>query len=142
MSTLYAKGLQDALEAVTGVAAASTGTLKLAFMATTYTPNAFTDQYWSDISASIASGTTAQTLSGAAVNVDSGNTRVEFDTSDISVASQTTTTDKYVIYMDTGTASTSPLIACIDIAEGTLAPVSGTLALTFNAEGHFAVSVA
>ena len=30
MSTLYAKGLQDALEAVTGVAAASTGTLKLA----------------------------------------------------------------------------------------------------------------
>lgn len=142
MSTLYGKGLETALKAVTGVAAAPTGTLKLAFMATSYTPNAFTDQYWSDVSASIASGTTAQTLSGAAVNVDSGNTRVEFDTSDISVASQTTTTNKYVIFMDTGTPSTSPLIVCMDIAEGTLAPIAGTLAITVNAEGHFAISVA
>lgn len=141
MSTLYAKGLETALKAVTGVAAAPTGTLKMAFMSTSYTPNAFTDQYWSDISASIASGTSAQTLSSTAVNTDSGNTRVEFDTADISVATQTTSTNKYVVYMDTGVAATSPLIACIDIAEGTLSPVAGTLAITVNAEGHFAVTV-
>lgn len=142
MSTLYAKGLQDALEAVTGVAAAPTGTLKLAFMATSYTPNAFTDQYWSDISASQASGTTSQTLSGSSVNIDSGNTRVEFDTSDITETPVTASTNKYVIYMDTGTPSTSPLIVCMDITEGTLSPVAGDLTITVNAEGHFALSVA
>lgn len=115
-------------------------TIKLAFMATSYTPNYDTHQYWSDVSASIASGTTAQTLSSASVNIATGTVR--FDTADVSVSNETTSTDKVVIYKDTGTASTSPLIACLAIAEGTLAPVDGTLAITVPANGFFAFNSA
>lgn len=139
MATFYAKGLQDALEAVTGVAAAPTGTLKLAFMATSYTPNAETDQYWSDISASQASGTTSQTVANTAINIDTTNDRVEIDFDDVTETPVTASTDKVVLYMDTGTASTSVLICCADISS-TLAPVGGDLTLVVNTEGLAAIN--
>ena len=140
MAGFYSKGLETGLRAVTGVAAAPTGTLKLAFMATTYTQDPEADQFWADISADLASGTTVQTLASSAVAVDTVNNRVEFDTADITLSTVTTSTDKYVIFMDTGTPATSPLIACVDIAEGTLAPFSGDLSITVNSEGHFAIN--
>jgi len=64
---------------------------------------------------------------------------VEFDTANPSLAAVTTTTNKYTIWVDTGVAATSPVLATIDIVEGTLSPVSGTLAITVNAEGHYAL---
>lgn len=117
-------------------------TIKLAPMATTYTPNANTDQFWSDVSASLASGASSITLATKTFDIDSGNSRVEFDTADVSEASQTFTSDKCVIYKDTGVASTSPLIAFLDYTEGTLSPVAGTFALTVNAEGWFSIASA
>lgn len=138
-STLYLKGQEVAQKALLNIASAPSGTVKLAFMATSYTPNAGTDQYWSDISASLASGTSLVTLSSVAVNTDTGNARIEIDAADVSESTITATTDKFVILVDTGTPSTSPLVCCVDIVEGTLAPVAGTLGITFNAEGIFAI---
>lgn len=135
MSTLHLTALKAGLDAVLAL-----GTPKLSFMATTFTPSATTDAYFSDISAEVASGTTAVTLSGVTTTLDAGNARVEFNTADPSLSTITTTTDKYVIWVDTGTDSTSPVLATIDIAEGTLYPVSGTLSVTVNAEGHFALT--
>lgn len=134
MSTLHLKSLELALDAVLAL-----GTPKLSFMATSFTPNAGTHQYFSDISAEVASGTTAVTLAGVATTIDTGNARVEFDTADPSLATVTATTNKYCIWVDTGAAATSPVIATIDIVEGTLSPVAGTLSITVNAEGHFAL---
>jgi len=114
--------------------------IKLAYMATTYTPDAGTHQYYSDISASVASGAPTETLAGVDVRIDTVNSRVEVDANDVTEASVTTLTDKFVIYKDTGVAATSPLIVCVDITEGILGPVNGTLALTFNAEGIFAIN--
>ena len=116
-------------------------TIKVAFMDTTYTADVDADHYYSDVSAEVASGSTDQTLASKAVTVDDTNNRAEFDAADISVADETITggTDKMVIYKDTGVAATSPLIACIDIAEGTLRPLDGTLAITWNTEGIFAI---
>ena len=139
MAGFYAKGLQDALEAITGVAAAPTGTLKGAFMATSYTQDKETDQFWADISASIASGTTVRTIASTTVTVDTGNNRVEIDFADVTETPVTTSTDQFVLFMDTGTASTSPLIACADIST-TLNPVGGTLTLVINTEGLAAVN--
>lgn len=139
MAGFYSKGIQDALEAVTGVAAAPTGTLKGAFMATSYTQNQETDQYWSDISASIASGTTVRTISNCSINIDTTNDRVEIDFDDPSESTVTATTDQFVLFMDTGTPSTSPLIACGALSS-TLSPVGGTLTLTVNAEGLAAIN--
>lgn len=134
MSTLHLTALKAGLDAVLAL-----GTPKLVFMATSFTPSPTTHAYYSDISASVASGTTAVTLASVTTTIDTGNARVEFDTADPSLSTITASTNKYCIYVDTGTPATSPVLATIDIVEGTLSPVSGTLAITVNAEGHFAL---
>ena len=134
MSTLHLRALKIQLDAVLAL-----GTPKLSFMATSFTPNAGTHQYWSDVSASRASGTTDVTLSGVTTTIDTVNNRVELDTNNPSLSTITTTTNKYTLWVDTGVASTSPLLATIDIVEGTLSPVAGTLSITVNAEGHYAL---
>lgn len=137
MSTLYLKGLEQAF---LGNINCESDTIKLKYMQTSYTPDVTTENWLSDVSASEASGAPTETLANVDIRIDTANSRVEFDCDDVSEASITCTTNKFIIYKDTGTASTSPLIACIDIAEGTLSPISGTLALSFNAEGLFAIS--
>ena len=137
MSTLYLKGLEQMM---LGNIDLESDTIKLKYMATTYTPDVTTENWLSDVSASEASGAPTETLANVDVRIDTGNLRVEVDADNVTEESVTTTTDKFIVYKDTGTAATSPLIACIDIVEGTLGPVSGTLSLTFNAEGIFAVN--
>ena len=138
-STFFLKGVEQAF---LGQIDFDTDTIKAIPMQTGYTPNAGTDQFLSDISSSQATGTTAQTLANAVVRIDTGNSRVELDADNISESSVTTTTNKVVIYKDTGAAATSPLIVSLDISEGTLSPVAGTLTITFNAEGLFAIPAA
>lgn len=115
-------------------------TIKVAFMDPAYAPDVDAEHYYSDISASVASGSTDQTLASKTVTVDDTNNRAEFDAADLSIASETILggTDMLVVYKDTGVAATSPLICYIDIAEGTLTPIDGTLAIAWNAEGIFA----
>lgn len=137
MSTLYLKGIEQAF---LGNINFESDTIKLKYMQTSYTPDAGTHAFLSDVSASEASGAPTETLANCDVRIDTGNARVEFDADDVTEDSITTSTNKFIIYKDTGTASTSPLIACIDIAEGTLAPLNGTLSLTFNVEGLFAIN--
>lgn len=138
MSTLYLKGIEQAW---LGDIDMESDTIKLKYMATSYTPAPTTENFLSDVSASEASGAPTETLANVDVRIDTGNVRVEIDADDVTENSITTTTDKFIIYKDTGVEATSPLIACIDIAEGTLSPVNGTLAITFNAEGLFSFGV-
>lgn len=133
-STLHLQSLKAGLDAVLAL-----GTPKLSFMATGFTPNAATHLYWADIVASRAAGTTDVTLASVTTTLDAGNARVEFDTANPSLSTITTTTNKYTMWVDTGSNATSPVLATIDIVEGTLTPVSGTLAITVNAEGHYAL---
>lgn len=136
-SVLYLKGIEQMMKAGINL---ETDTIKLNYMAPAYTPNVGTHQFYSDVSASVASGSPTETLASKTVTIDTVNARVEFDAADVTEATVTTSTDKFIIWKDTGVAATSPLIACIDIAEGTLAPTAGTLSLTFNAQGIFAVN--
>ena len=133
-STLHLRALKIQLDAILAL-----GTPKLSFMDTSFTPNSNTHQYFSDISASVASGTTAVTLGSVTTTIDSGNNRVELDTADPSLATVTASTNKYCLWVDTGVAATSPVLATIDIVEGTLSPTAGTLSITVNAEGHYAL---
>lgn len=136
-STLYLKGIEQAL---LGAINLESDTIKMKYMATTYTPAPTTENFLSDVSASEASGAPTETLASVDVRIDAANSRVEVDAADVTENSITCTTNKFIIYKDTGNAATSPLIACVDIAEGTLSPVAGTLAVTFNAEGIFAIT--
>jgi hypothetical protein len=134
MSTLHLKSLELALDAVLAL-----GDLKLSPMATTYTPNAGTHSYYSDISASLASGAAAVTLTGVVTTIDTVNNRVELDTDNATTGTITATTNKYSLWVDTGVAATSPVLATIDLVEGTISAVSGTITFTVNSEGHFAL---
>lgn len=140
MAGFYAKHIELALKASHGISAFPTGTLKGAFMATSYVQNKETHQYWADISASIASGTTVRTLTGAAVTIDTVNDRVEADIDNPTETPVTASTNQFVTFIDTGGAtSTWPLLECVDITT-TLSPVGGTLTLTVNAEGLAAIN--
>ena len=136
---LFLKGLEQLLG---GNIDMDTDTIKLAPMSTSYTFNAGTQSFWSDISSDLASGATAITLTTPAINIDTGNSRVEFDAADIAETNQTFTTGAFVIYKDTGVASTSPLIMYGEYTEGTLSPVDGDFNLTVNAEGFFSIASA
>lgn len=140
MTTLYLKGIEVAFDALMQEAAAPAGTIKLSYMQPGYTPNLSTDNFYSNISASVASGAPVETLANIDVRMDTVNSRVEIDADDVTETGVTTSTNKYVIWLDTGVAATSPLIACVDITEGTLTPVSGSLGIVFNAEGIFGVN--
>jgi hypothetical protein len=133
-STLHLKSLELALDAVLAL-----GDLKLSPMATTYTPNAGTHSYYSDISASLASGAAAVTLTGVVTTIDTVNNRVELDTDNATTGTITASTNKYSLWVDTGNAATSPVLATIDLVEGTVSAVSGTITFTVNSEGHFAL---
>ena len=134
MSTLHLKSLELALDAVLAL-----GDLKLSPMATTYTPNAGTHSYYSDISASLASGAAAVTLTGVVTTIDTANNRVELDTDNATTGTITATTNKYSLWVDTGNAATSPVLATIDLVEGTISALSGTIKFTVNSEVHFAL---
>lgn len=136
-SVLYLKGIENL---GLGDLHWDTDTIKLKYMAVAYTPAPTTENFLSDVSASEASGAPTETLTTIAPRFDAANNRIEFDANDVTEASITCTTNKFIIYKDTGVAATSPLIGCFDIAEGTLSPVAGTLALTFNTEGIFSIS--
>ena len=117
----------------------SLGSLKLYPMATTFTPNSATDQYFSDISAEVASGAAAITLTGVVTTIDTVNNRVELDTDNATTGTITTTTNKYSLVVDTTHDATSPVLATIDYAEGTVSAIAGTITFTINAEGHYAL---
>jgi len=140
MTTLYLKGLEVAFDALMQEAAAPAGTVKLSYMQPAYTPNLTTDNFYSDVSASVASGAPVETLANIDVRRDTANVRIEVDADDVTETGVTTSTNKYIIWLDTGVAATSPLIACVDIVEGTLAPTGGILGIVFNAEGIFGVN--
>lgn len=136
---LYTKGLE---QMGLGNIDLENDTIKLAPMATSYTPDYNTDQFWDDVSASLASGASSFTLTNTTFDIDTGNSRVEFNSDDVAETGQTFTSDKFILYKDTGVASTSPLIMCGSYVEGTLSPVSGDFNVTVNVEGFFSLNSA
>lgn len=140
-STLFLQGISDI---ATGDVDWLNDTIKAAFMDPGYTVDVDAHDYYDDISANIASGSTDQTLASKAINEDVANTRIEFDAADLSISNETIVggTDGIIIYKDTGTPGTSALIAWIEFTEGTLAPVNGLLTVTFDSNGLFAINLA
>lgn len=140
MATFHLQALADAMESFLQIATIPSGTVKLHYMAPAYTPDP-DNSYWSDISANEASGAPTVTLSNVAVNIDTANNRVEIDFDDPSSSTITTTTDQFVIVLDTGVDSTSPILFSGSISTE-LNPVAGTLSLTIDANGACALNAA
>ena len=112
----------------------SAGTVKVALIDTgVYTYNS-ADQFWS--SASSASVGTPQTIGSKTF------TNGTFDGADVTYTAVTgSTVEALVIYIDTGSAATSPLVAYIDTSVTGLpvTPNGGDITITWNASGIFAL---
>lgn len=108
-NSLYAKGAEKILS---GAIDLTTATIKAALVKNTYPQNLSTDEFWSDISTYLVG--TPQTLGSKSV---SGG---KFDAADptYTAVAAGDTVEALVIYKDTGTPSTSPLIAYIDTVTG------------------------
>ena len=112
-------------------------TVKVALTTSSYTPNFDTHNFFDDITNEVVgTGYTAggATLATVTVTLDTTNDRVDVDAADASWTTSTITARYGVIYKDTGTASTSPLIALIDFGSDQTS-TAGTFTIAWNASG-------
>ena len=119
-------------------------TIRCALTTSTYSPDKDTDEFFDDISNEVVGvGYTAkgETLTTAAVNVDTVNDEVQLDSDNVQWTVATITARRAVIYKDTGTPATSPLIGWVDF--GTDETVTaGTFSITVDADGWFKITQA
>lgn len=111
----------------------SSGTVKAALVSAGYTYSS-SDQFYSSVSASVVG--TPQTIGSKTF------TNGVFDGADVTYTAVTgSQVTKIVIYIDTGTAATSPLVAYLDTGVTNLpvTPNGGDLAIAWNASGIFAL---
>lgn len=112
----------------------SSGTVKVALIDTgTYTYSA-ANQFWSSASSAVVG--TPQTIGSKTF------TNGVFDGADVTFTTVTgSSVEALIIYIDTGTASTSPLVAYIDTSVTGLpvTPNGGNISITWNASGIFAL---
>lgn len=104
----YAKARETALGAGLNL---TTATVKASLVSSSYTPNLTTDQFYSSVSGVIAtsSALTTKTVTGGVFNADA----VTYS----SVTSGSTGV-AVVVWIDTGTSSTSPLLSYSDVYTG------------------------
>lgn len=113
-------------------------TIKLMLLTSSYTPDIDADVFIDDVSANEvpASGTYSAggaTLTKSSSTDDTDNEGV-FDAADVSFTTATISARYAVIYKDTGTPSTSPIIAVIDFGS-VQNSTNGTFTITFDSEG-------
>jgi hypothetical protein len=111
----------------------SAGTVKVALVAAGYTYSA-TDQFYSSVTASAVG--TPQTIGSKTF------TNGVFDGADVTYTAVTgSQAVSLVIYVDTGSAATSPLVAFLDtsITNLPVTPNGGDITITWNASGIFAL---
>lgn len=117
-----------------------TDTIKVALVTSSYTPNQDTHDYWDDVSANEITGTGyttgGATLATKTVGYTGGTNVTKFDADDVSWTSSTLTARYAVVYLATGTGSTSPLIAYVDFATDQSSS-SGTFTVTWSSSGIF-----
>lgn len=123
-NALYAKGKEKILS---GSINFPSDTIKASLLSSAYTPNLSTDEFWSTISANLLN--TSQTLGSKSV------TAGVFDAADVTFTAVTSgsTVKAVVIWKDTGTPSTSPLLVYIDTITGfPLATNGGDITVTWD----------
>lgn len=109
------------------------GTPKVMLVTATHTPNQDTHDFINDANANEGSGTGYSaggvTLASVAVSYDTATNKVKIDADDVSGIS--VSARWAIVYVDTGTAATSPVISYTDLSEG----VGGNVTVTGIAWG-------
>jgi hypothetical protein len=122
----------------------SADTIKVALCTSSYTPDQDTHDYFNDITNEVTgTGYTAggATLGSKTEAYTAGTNTYTFDAADTSWTSSTITARYAILYRDTGTASTSPLIGYVNFGADQ-STSNGTFQITWNASGIFTITVA
>lgn len=121
------------------------GTTKMMFVTATHTPDQDAYDFINDVSANEAAGTSYSaggiTLTSVVVNLDTATNTVSVDADDITTAGLSVSARWGYVYVDTGTPSTSPILAYTDFSQG----VGGNVTVTgyqFDSAGILAFVVA
>lgn len=119
-----------------------THTIKVALVTSSYTPDVDTHENYDDLTNEVANGngytTGGATLGSASIAADNTANRAKLDGADVSWTSATITARAAVIYRDTGTPSTSTLIAYVDFGEDKTSS-GGTFLITWSSDGTIQV---
>ena len=137
----YGKAFQAAFNAEIDF---NSDTIKAAICTSSYTPDQDAHDYFNDVTNEVTgTGYTAggATLTGCTVTYDSGTNTLKLDADDVTWAPSDITGRKVVIYKSTGTASTSPLLVCIE-SDADIISSGAAWTLSFNAAGIATVTVA
>lgn len=121
---------------VNGTVDFDTDTIKVA-LTDGYTPNQDTHEFFDDISGEVTgTGYTAggETLASKSVTYDTGTNETRLDAADTTWSTSTITADHAVIYMDTGSAATSPLLGYVNF-DGDQTSSSGDFTITWASTG-------
>lgn len=130
-NALYPKAKEKFLDALIDM---PTDTIKIALIDTGVYTYSSTDEFWSSASSAIVG--TAVTLASKTI------TNGVFDADNVTFTSVTgASVEALIIYKDTGSAATSPLIMYLDVAASGLpvTPNGNNIDVQFNASGIFAL---
>lgn len=111
-------------------------TIKVALTSSSYTPSA-AHEFFDDITNELSTGG-GYTAGGATIASPTISSGV-FDAADTSWSSATFTARYGVVYKDTGTPATSPLIGYIDF-DGDQSPSDQTFKIVWNASGIISIA--
>ena len=112
-------------------------------LTSSYTPDIDADVFIDDVSANEISASGSYSAGGVTLTVtsstDDTNDLGAFDAADVAITSATITARYAVIYKDTGTASTSPILCVLDFGADKTS-TEGTFTVAFNASGIITLS--
>ena len=120
-----------------------THTIKVALTTSSYTPNQDTHDYFDDITNQVSgAGYTSggETLASKTVSYDSATNKTTFDAADVTWSASTITARYAIIYRDTGSAATSPLIGYVNF-DGDVISSGGDFTIQWAAGGIFTITV-
>ena len=114
-----------------------TNTIRVMLVTSSYTPDQDTHEFKDSVTNEVVgTGYTAKgaELANKTVTADDTDNEGVFDADDVTWSSSTITARGAVIYKDTGTAGTSPLICYLDFAADKSSS-NGDFTIAWNAEG-------
>lgn len=117
-------------------------TIKVMLVTNTYTPDFDTHDFVNDVTNEVTgTGYTAggQALTTKTVTQDNTNDRGVFDADDVTWASSTITARGAVLYKDTGSAATSPLIYALNFGSD-FSSSSGNFTIVWDSTGIFRIT--
>lgn len=138
---LYGKAHSNAYK---GLINLPSDTIKVMLTTSAYTPDQDNHEFLSSVTNQVTgTGYTAggATLANKTLTYDTATNTVKFDADDVSWSSSTITARTYVIYKDTGTAGTSPLIA-YGSESADVSTTNGTFSLVWDSAGIFTIASA